>query len=258
MCFALSSPCCDDSVPVVCLRACRCLRPGIVANPPTLNPLLITPSELLGGVNLTPRLREDHAMPTAPIRISDRSLAHLIRRRPDLGVPILHTQRVPIVLALLQRTGYPFKSTERDEIEHDLISETWRCIDRFDPGKGKLVTWMYSIARVQIIERRDAERSILPSSDRWGWNEPEVICCSPQSASGQMRDETLRRVIEHEMSERERVVTEHDAAAPNGRADTKQLQIELGCSANAIYQARKRAHAKLLRVLNRFTWKKGA
>lgn len=197
-------------------------------------------------------------MGTAPITFPDRPLAHWIQHRPELGVPILQKQRVPIVLTLLRRTGYPFSASERDEVEHDLISETWRCIDRFDSDKGTLITWMYSIARVQMIARRDAERAACPSSERWSWDEPQTNHSSLQPVSGQIRDETLRSVIEQEMSERERVVTEHDAAAPDGRADTKQLQIELGCSANAIYQARKRAHAKLLRVLNRFTWKKGA
>ena len=189
---------------------------------------------------------------------NDSEMCHLLRARPQGAVAEIRARYSSKVLALLLRTGYPFHYYERDEIEHDLISETWRCIDRFDPEKGSLITWMYCIARAQMIDRRNAERSTRPCSVRWEWEEPETVCCSPQSVSGQMRDDTLRRVIEHEMSERERVVTEHDAAAPDGRADTKQLQIELGCSANAVYQARKRAHAKLLRVLNRFTWKMGA
>ena len=190
--------------------------------------------------------------------ISDRSLAHLIEQQPDRGIPLLRAHRVPIVLALLIRTGYPFQPAERDEIASDLISETWRCIERFDPAKGTLITWMYSIARVQMIERRNAERLTRPCSDLRDRNEPAAVPASARSVPGWMRDESVRRVIEHEMSARERAVTEQDAASPNGRADTKQLQIELACSANAIYQARKRAHAKLLRVLNRFTWKKGA
>lgn len=188
----------------------------------------------------------------------DSRMRALFHTHPCDAVAVLKAHYTPVVLAILKRTSYPFFRFECEEIEHDLISETWRCIDRFDPSKGSLITWMYSIARVQMIERRNAERSIVPCCDRWGWDEPATPCRTPQSVSSLMRDEALRRAIEQEMSERERAVTEQDAASTSGRADTRQLQIELGCSANAIYQARKRAHAKLLRVLNRYTWKNGA
>lgn len=79
--------------------------------------------------------------------------------------PDLYAQYVKKIFSFI------YYKTHHKETAEDLTSQTFlkalRSLDQFDPEKGKFSTWLYQIARNQVIDFYRAKRSDINIEDVW-------------------------------------------------------------------------------------------
>ncbi|HEX5444773.1 MAG TPA: sigma-70 family RNA polymerase sigma factor [Pirellulales bacterium] len=141
----------------------------------------------------------------------------------------------------------------------------WRRRANFDPGRGTFHAWFYAIASGHCLDllrkrARSMELTMAPGElerlpearrrpagcDGIGIDEPRGRVESCFSAPCAMVREALGS-----LPQSQRAVLTADGEAPNGRADTHALAVELGISDSAVRQARQRGLKRLKSELER-------
>lgn len=96
-------------------------------------------------------------------RLDDARLAERIRSGETAALGELYDRHAARALATALRVV-----TDRGEAEdlvHDAFVAVWRKIDRYDPGRGSLVTWLLTIVRNRAVDRVRARRVTLDVDD---------------------------------------------------------------------------------------------
>lgn len=116
------------------------------------------------------------------------------------------------------------------------------AIDRFDPRRGTLASWVFTIANNVLVDHYRTERRYLPESTSYERADladtPEEIALARERASG------LHRAL-RELAPREREVIELRLAGLSS-ADISDV---LGCQRNAVAQTQFRALGRLRTML---------
>jgi RNA polymerase sigma factor (sigma-70 family) len=86
-----------------------------------------------------------------PVRVDDTLLLKRIARRDRYALSALYDRYARIIY------GLAFKSLgsveESEELVLDVFTQIWRIADRYDPQKGRVDTWLFTLARSRIIDR---------------------------------------------------------------------------------------------------------
>ena len=77
-------------------------------------------------------------------------LAKRLKNKDVTALDYLYDHYSEALFGVIQRTLNNREAAE--ETLHDVFIKIWNQIDRFDPAKGTLFTWMYRIARNQAID----------------------------------------------------------------------------------------------------------
>lgn len=186
--------------------------------------------------------------------VDDQVIARQLRERNGTGLRCLLEVHGGTVRRALQKTfGTMLTQIEIDEAVSTASYSAWRSADTFDPAKGTLRAWFFTIARNagneilrqrqrrsaevldQDIERRAAPASGQPSDGASGASTSPFLLALRESI------DALPRV--------QRGVIEADLRC-GGVADAGELAAELGTSKNSIYVSRNTARKTLRRVLS--------
>ena len=85
------------------------------------------------------------------IQIAEESLVSLLSERNPEGLEILYDNYSSALYGVIHRI------VQHDEIAEDVLQETflkiWNNFAQYDPGKGRLFTWMINIARNMAIDK---------------------------------------------------------------------------------------------------------
>jgi RNA polymerase sigma factor (sigma-70 family) len=91
---------------------------------------------------------------------------------------------------------------DTEEICHDTFFKVWQKIDRFDPGGGKLQSWIGTVARNAAIDRlrqqnRRLEWEILPQEDSQAF----IECCpTADEPLEELQAKELQQILEEELN----------------------------------------------------------
>lgn len=88
--------------------------------------------------------------PTDP-EISDRALMENIRGRRQSALLLLYSRYGSAVYSLALHILHDANSAE--EVTQDTFLKVWNQADRWDPDKGKLSSWLLTVARHTAIDR---------------------------------------------------------------------------------------------------------
>jgi RNA polymerase sigma factor (sigma-70 family) len=172
------------------------------------------------------------------LTVPDLELIAIINQTPDQGLDLLIRQRFPIITGLLRKKGFYLNHTQDEDLSAELMAQAWESINRFDPAKGSLNTWLCTIAERIVIAEFNEEQRHPESCDYL-----DELSAKPEvpSVTTEMKRDALHRCIEH-LPRRQRTLTRLDIAASSGRADTKEAMVAVGAKTpNAIYVLRQRA-----------------
>lgn len=109
------------------------------------------PSKTLGILDsYAPRKRNNTWMET-PATVDDVSLITRIAQRDQSALSALYDRYARIVY------GLAFKSLrsveESEEVVIDVFTQVWKIADRYDVQKGRVDTWLFTLARSRILDR---------------------------------------------------------------------------------------------------------
>ncbi len=96
-----------------------------------------------------------HHLPTTfvarRIQIAEESLVSMLSDRNPEGMEILYDNYSSALYGFIHRI------IQNDEISEDVLQETflriWNNFSKYDPGKGRLFTWMINVARNMAIDK---------------------------------------------------------------------------------------------------------
>ena len=58
------------------------------------------------------------------------------------------------------------RASDAEDLVQDTFLAAWRALDRFDPARGRLSTWLFTIARRRAIDRLRQRRDPTPGDPR--------------------------------------------------------------------------------------------
>jgi len=181
--------------------------------------------------------------------VDDRTIARQLCERDATGLRCLLAEHGGTVRRALQKTfGTMLTQIEIDEALSTASFSAWRAADTFDPDKGSLRAWFFTIARNagnEILRARQRRSAEVPDQDIEQLAAPSKAAPTegePSPFLGALREciDALPRV--------QRRVIEADLRC-GGVADAGELAAELGTSKNSIYVSRNTARKTLRRVL---------
>lgn len=79
-------------------------------------------------------------------------LVNRLLQRDVTALDYLYDHYSAALMGIIQRTLQNNQIAE--EVLHDVFLKIWNQIEKFDPKKGTLFTWMYRIARNQALDAR--------------------------------------------------------------------------------------------------------
>jgi RNA polymerase sigma factor (sigma-70 family) len=108
------------------------------------------------------------ALHGSAVKIDDVALGELITRiggRDDRALAALYDETASRVFGLVSRMVHDAGTAE--EVVEDTYWQVWRQSERFDPARGRPLTWLLAMARSRAIDamRRRERRAHLPLDD---------------------------------------------------------------------------------------------
>lgn len=181
----------------------------------------------------------------------DGATAALLAAKDPEGLRRLladHGGRIRLVL----RKDYPVLDTsEIDDALNQAALRAWRAGHRYDPKKGTLRAWFFTITRNCALRTLRAKTQLgLTFVDNLDFLTPRTGGLSTQNPKRQKFIRELHRLIET-LPGQQRAVILADLAA-GGAADTKQLALDLDTTPNSIYVSRAKARKFLRSSLEAF------
>ncbi|MEO6434410.1 MAG: sigma-70 family RNA polymerase sigma factor [Tepidisphaeraceae bacterium] len=89
--------------------------------------------------------------PGEPSRLSDDTLMASVARREPAALRALFDRHAPLVHSLCQRILHDAPAAE--EVTLDVFYELWQKCDRFDPARGRVLTYLATLARSRALDR---------------------------------------------------------------------------------------------------------
>lgn len=99
----------------------------------------------------------DEASAASATSISDARIVALLREQPSSGLAQLYDRYGRLVFSVVLRIVHDHGVAE--EVTQDVFVRCWRTIDRYDPQRGSLATWLMSIAHHRAIDELRSRRS---------------------------------------------------------------------------------------------------
>ncbi|MBS1685816.1 MAG: sigma-70 family RNA polymerase sigma factor [Bacteroidetes bacterium] len=99
-------------------------------------------------------------------QITEQELITLVKSHSKEGFDLLYSSYAPAFYAVI------FRTVKESALAEDLLQEVfvkiWRNIDKYDPGKSKLFTWMIRIAKNAAIDhmRTAAHKNLQATQDK--------------------------------------------------------------------------------------------
>ncbi|MBD5118792.1 MAG: sigma-70 family RNA polymerase sigma factor [Clostridiales bacterium] len=99
--------------------------------------------------------------------MGDQELLDALRRTPEQGMAALMEQYAGLVYAVVKRRlpGDLFCPADVELCAADTFSEFYLDLDKYDPGKGSIRSWLCVIARhnaQDLVRRRYRETGVIP------------------------------------------------------------------------------------------------
>lgn len=150
-------------------------------------------------------------MPRGSVRLF--ALRSLGRRReafPDdmnrTSFEQIFEQYAPRVRAYLLRQG--LNPSLADEVVQEVMLTVWHHGDRFDPEKGSVSTWVFTIARNRLIDSIRRQRRPEPSPDDpcWVGGNEDPLASPELAAAHRVRVASLRAALSSLPEEQRRVL----------------------------------------------------
>jgi RNA polymerase sigma-70 factor (ECF subfamily) len=125
----------------------------------------------------------------------DRLLAERLRSGDREALGLLYDRYASVAMAVAVRVVSDREQAE--DVVHDAYMAVWHKIDRFDPSRGSLRSWLLTIVRNRAIDRL---RGTRPSMELGAADEQSLLRTGPNptwEAAVQRRSATeLRRALE--------------------------------------------------------------
>ncbi len=86
----------------------------------------------------------------ARVAVDTGILVQMIKSKSEKGFTILYDNYCGALYGILMK--FVRRTDVADELLQDVFVKIWKNIDRFDPAKGTLFTWMLNITRNQAID----------------------------------------------------------------------------------------------------------
>jgi RNA polymerase sigma-70 factor, ECF subfamily len=83
--------------------------------------------------------------------IDDGSLLLQIAQGSQIALSTLYDRYARIVYSLALRSLRSVEESE--EVVLDVFAQVWKIADRYDPNRGRVDTWLFTIARSRILDR---------------------------------------------------------------------------------------------------------
>lgn len=97
-----------------------------------------------------------------PSAVNDVLLLTRIAQRDQTSLSLFYDRYARIVY------GLAFKSLrsveESEEVVLDVFAQVWRIADRYDAQKGRVDTWLFTLARSRILDRLRKLQRTIPST----------------------------------------------------------------------------------------------
>lgn len=93
---------------------------------------------------------------SSPTKPDDAALLAALRAEPARGIALLYDHYGRMVYSLAFRLVQDHGTAE--EITQDVFVRCWSSIDRFDPARGGLATWLLTIAHHRAIDELRSRR----------------------------------------------------------------------------------------------------
>lgn len=147
-----------------------------------------------------------------------------------------------------RRLSFDFPNFGPDEVDDALqrgLGKAWKHATSYKPEKAPLRAWFYVICRRIAVD-------VLAERAKSGGEQIEEWATLPDERSGETNPvaEILREVIET-LAPLQRAVIENDLADPSGVAPAERIAQEVGTTAGAVYNARKKAKRAIEKRLKR-------
>ncbi len=117
--------------------------------------------------------------------MSDEELLHLmIKGDEDAFVAIFRKRQSAIYRFALQMTG---SEATAEDVAQEVFMALLRSANRFDPEKGSLLSFLYGIARNQVLRRLERDRPLIPFTNSDSQDE-EMAECGLREPGGPLVD----------------------------------------------------------------------
>lgn len=95
--------------------------------------------------------------------MGDVELLDLLRKNPEKGLKALIAQYGGLVYAVVRRNlPEAFCATDIEACTAEVFSEFYLDLDKFDPSKGSIKSWLCVIARHNTVDLARRNKSVLP------------------------------------------------------------------------------------------------
>jgi RNA polymerase sigma factor (sigma-70 family) len=120
---------------------------------------------LRGELSILPRYIPDQSIKfwmEKPPEDNDTALVTRIAQGDQSALSLFYDRYTRIIY------GFAFKSLrsveESEEVVLDVFAQVWRIADRYDVQKGKVDTWLFTLARSRILDRLRKIQRMSPST----------------------------------------------------------------------------------------------
>jgi RNA polymerase sigma factor (sigma-70 family) len=102
------------------------------------------------------------------IQHTEEELVSLLKQKSKEGFDYLYKQYAGVLYGIVRKVVTD-EQTAQDVLQ-DAFVKIWHNIDRFDPAKGRIYTWMMNIARNTAIDKLRSKGELMKSRIQEGNN----------------------------------------------------------------------------------------
>jgi RNA polymerase sigma-70 factor (ECF subfamily) len=107
--------------------------------------------------------------PTATSTLNDELLVARFLAHDESALSELYAQHRPMLMGVIMKVVHD--PCEAEDIMQDVLVQLWDHIDSYDPSKGKLGSWIATIARRRAIDHVRKNCAYRRATDRF-----EIVC----------------------------------------------------------------------------------
>ena len=119
-----------------------------------------------------------------PTLITDENIIALLRQNDRNGIALLYDKYHAALFGVVLRVVHSRELAE--EVLQDTFTKVWKNFDRYDASKGKLFTWLLSVARNTAIDQ-----TRLSSFSQKNQNLDEHVSTLERQMNGSLNTDTI-------------------------------------------------------------------